>query len=376
MTGSEPPAGRQRRIALVIFRLEPAGGLEQHCLRLARILTLRGAAVTLVTTRAPAAPVDLASLQLIAARGRSNHRRLAAFAADAARAVAGGFDRTVVFHAVPGFDVVFCADPSRAAPRGLRGLLPRYRTYAELERAALTPGGAARVLTLSSAQRAAFLRNHAAPPQRLALLPPTVDRLRAALPASAGAKAAARDALGVLGDGPVWLWIGLQPRTKGLDRSLAALAAIPAARLIVSGLDPTSKAGAAMARLAGGLGVAGRVSWLGFASETELAQAMAAADLLVHPSRADVTGTVILEAMANGLPVVTTAVCGYGEHVAKAGAGVVLAEPFGPRALTEALRSATPGALARWSAAARAYASDPALFSGLDVAADLILEGL
>jgi UDP-glucose:(heptosyl)LPS alpha-1,3-glucosyltransferase len=371
MTASDPPAG-PLRIALVIFRLEPAGGLEQHCLRLARILAERGAVVTLVTTRAPAAPLDDVGVERIAARGRTNHARLAAFAADAARA--GRFDRSVAFHAIPGFDAIFCADPSRGAPAGLRALLPRYRTYAELERAALAPGGSTRMLTLSSGQRAGFLANHAVSPERLALLPPTVDARRAGPAPDLAAKAAARAALELAGDAPVWLWIGLQPKTKGLDRALAALAAIPAARLIVSGLDPKGATGAATARLAGRLGVAGRVRWLGFASEAQLSEAMAAADLLLHPSRADVTGTVILEAMANGLPVVTTAVCGYGEHVVEAGAGVVLAEPFRAAALAEALQSASPETLAHWSAAASAYASDPALYSGLDVAADIILE--
>jgi UDP-glucose:(heptosyl)LPS alpha-1,3-glucosyltransferase len=377
MTGSDPRGGSppRPRIALVVFRLAPAGGLEQHCLRVARILAERGAAVTLVTTRAPVAPPAGVDVELTAARGRTNHARLAAFAADAARAVADRFDRSVIFHAVPGFQVIFCADPSRAAPEGLRALLPRYRAYAELERAALAPGGAERVLTLSSAQRDAFLTNHHVSPDRLVLLPPTVDALRARPVPGPAERAAARAALGLLGDGPVWLWIGLQPKTKGLDRALAALAAIPAARLIVSGLEPSSKAGAAMARLAARLGVANRVVWLGFASEADLARAMAAADLLVHPSRADVTGTVILEAMANGLPVITTALCGYGEHVVKAGAGVVLAEPFRATALVDALRSASPETLARWCAAAAAYAGDPALYSGLEVAADLILEG-
>lgn len=375
MIGSEPGGGP--RIALVVFRLAPAGGLEQHALRLARILGDRGAAVSLVTTRAPASsPPEDVRLELIAARGRSNHDRLAAFAADAAGDIARRFDRSVVFHAVPGFDMIFCADPSRAAPAGVRALLPRYRTYAALERAALAPGGARLVLTLSSAQRAAFIANNAADPARLALLPPTVDRLRAAPPATAAAKAAARAGLRLAADGPAWLWIGLQPKTKGLDRALKALAALPAARLIVAGLDPKSRAGAAMARLAGRLRVAGRVTWLGFATDAALGQAMAGADLLLHPSRADVTGTVILEAMANGLPVITTAVCGYGEHVAKAGAGIVLAEPFRPEALVAALNEATPERLAAWSAAAGAYAGDPALFSGLDVAADLVLDGL
>ncbi len=104
-----------------------------------------------------------------------------------------------------------------------------------------------------------------------------------------------------------------------------------------------------------------------------LAQATAAADLLAHPSRADVTGTVILEAMASGLPVITTAVCGYGEHVVAAGAGVVLAEPFQAADLGWALAQATPERLAVWSANALAYAGRDELYSGLERAADLIL---
>ena len=99
---------------------------------------------------------------------------------------------------------------------------------------------------------------------------------------------------------------------------------------------------------------------------------MAAADLLVHPSRADVTGTVILEALANGLPVVTTAVCGYGEHVLKADAGVVLPEPFEAAALDAAVAPA-PETLGRWSSNALAYAARDELYSGLERAADLIL---
>jgi UDP-glucose:(heptosyl)LPS alpha-1,3-glucosyltransferase len=362
------------RIALVIFRLAPAGGLEQHCVRLARLLIARGAAVTFVTTRAPDGPLpEGAALELIAARGMSNHGRLAAFAADAARAVAGRFERTVAFHAIPGFEMIFCADPSRAAPGGWRAWLPRYRTYAQLERRALAPGGARRVLTLSSAQRDGFLANSGAAPERLVLLPPTVDRRRARPAPTAAMRVAARQRLEVQGDGPLWLWIGLQPQTKGLDRALAALAATPDARLIVCGLDPASRAGAAMVRAAARLGIAQRMTWLGFATEAQLDDAFAAADLLLHPSRADVTGTVILEAMAGGLPVITTAVCGYGEHVAAAEAGIVLPEPFVPAALTEALAAATPPTLARWSANAAAYAGRPELYSGLERAAELIL---
>jgi len=358
------------KVALVIFRLAPAGGLEQHCLRLGALLKSRGCEVTVVTTRP--APTPGLAVESLAVRGRTNHGRLAAFAEDAARAVAGRFDVTVAFHAIPGFDVIFCADPSRSNPPATKRWLPRYATYARLERAAFAPSRLGRALLLSRRQVEEFAANAGAPRDRLTLLAPTVDRKRAAPPTPAD-RAAARAALGLDGGAIAWLWVGLQPNTKGLDRALKALAAAPGARLLVAGLDPAGRGHAEMRRLAERLDVGERVIWLGFLDNAGLASAMAAADVLVHPARADVTGGVILEAMANGVPVITTAVCGFGEHVEKADAGVVLAEPFRQAALTQAVQAVTPGQLARWSAAAAAYASDPALFSGLEVAADLVL---
>jgi UDP-glucose:(heptosyl)LPS alpha-1,3-glucosyltransferase len=171
----------------------------------------------------------------------------------------------------------------------------------------------------------------------------------------------------------VWLWLGLQAKTKGLDRVLQAMPASQNARLLVCGLPLESRGGADALSLARRLGVEDRVRWLGFVSDAALAEAMAAADLLVHPSRADVTGTVILEALASGLPVITTAVCGYGEHVVGADAGIVLPEPFQAADLDRALAAATPERLAAWSTKALAYAGRDALYSGLDRAADLIL---
>ena len=61
------------------------------------------------------------------------------------------------------------------------------------------------------------------------------------------------------------------------------------------------------------LGLADRISFLGH--REDIPELMAAADLLVHPARHDTTGTVILEAVVNGLPVITTSTCGYAHHV-------------------------------------------------------------
>jgi UDP-glucose:(heptosyl)LPS alpha-1,3-glucosyltransferase len=360
MTASE-------RIGLAIQRLRPAGGLEQHAVRLAAELSRRGARVTILTTERPEVAPTAVEIEVMPARGLTNHGRLAAFAQDATRAMSGRFARTVAFHAIPGFDFVFFAAPSRARPGGLWGLLPRYRTYAALERSMFRPPGASRVLCLATPQLESLVRN-GAPREQLVVLPPTLDRLR--LAGLTSDRDEARRRFGA-GRGPHWLWMGLHPRTKGLDRAIAALAQCPDAWLMVTGLGPATTQVAR--RHARRLGVDGRIGWLGFLGDADVPQAILAADVLVHPARADVTGTVILEAMANGLPVITSAVCGYSEHVEKAGAGVVLGEPFRLEALVEALTAATAEARRQWSAGAAAYACDEQLYTGIERAAALIM---
>jgi len=100
---------------------------------------------------------------------------------------------------------------------------------------------------------------------------------------------------------------------------------------------------------------------------------MAAADLLVHPARTETTGTVILEAVVNGLPVVASGICGYAEHVARADAGAVLSEPFAQGGFVAELRKAQDAALrARWSENAVRYGETVDLYRGLIRAASAI----
>ena len=94
-------------------------------------------------------------------------------------------------------------------------------------------------------------------------------------------------------------------------------------------------------RLAETLGIADRTDFLG--PRDDVARFYYSADLLLHPALSETTGTVLLEAGACGLPVLTTANCGYACHVQAAGAGLVCPEPFEQgtldRMLGEALTS-------------------------------------
>ncbi|MFX5530075.1 glycosyltransferase, partial [Acinetobacter baumannii] len=71
------------------------------------------------------------------------------------------------------------------------------------------------------------------------------------------------------------------------------------------------------------------------------------ADLLIHPAYNENTGTVLLEALVSGLPVLVTDVCGYAHYIAEADAGRVLPSPFEQDSLNRLLAEMLEDAPAR-----------------------------
>ena len=92
------------------------------------------------------------------------------------------------------------------------------------------------------------------------------------------------------------------------------------------------------ARMARELGLEDRVHFLG--RQEDMRPVYAAADVLVHPTREDTFGMVVLEAMAQGLPVVVSRApyCGLGADLA-ADEAVLLHDPTSSDELGAALRA-------------------------------------
>jgi len=305
----------------------------------------------------------------------TNHGRDLSFASAFASATKTGFDVAVGFNKMPGLDIYYCGDPCVADVQmsAWKRLTPRHRTRLKLERSCFGPSSTTVCMTLAEPSRTAYRRAWNTPEDRLLLLPPSIAAERARPGFRDGAiRDQVRDKLGCGKHDVVWLWLGTQPATKGLDRVLEALSAhAPTPRLIVAGLQPGDRRTTASARLAERLGVAGRVSWLG--PRDDVVELMAGADLLVHPARLDVSGQVILEAIANGLPSIVTDVCGFAVHVRAAGSGILLQEPFSQQGFAAALAAAEDAGLRQsWSEAARAYGARHDFALGLHPAAELV----
>jgi rhamnosyl/mannosyltransferase len=106
---------------------------------------------------------------------------------------------------------------------------------------------------------------------------------------------------------PRAIFIGRLLAYKGLDILLRALERVPDLRLDIVGSGPE---GPRLRTLAQALAITDRVRWYGEYPDEDLPRRMADADFLVLPSVTveEMFGLVVLEAMAAGRPVLTTAV--------------------------------------------------------------------
>ena len=363
------------RIALGIVKLFPEGGLQRDCIRLARILLARGHDVTVFTSENKW-PFDRPPCQIVVlpVRAFTNHRLDLKFARRFAAATAKGFDRVIGFNKLIGLDFYYCGDPS-VLERGrsrIERLLPRHRVQTVLEQECFGPLQRTQIFALTKSSAQSYRLAWRTQEQRITVLQPSIDptRQRPDL-RSADHRAAVRAKLGLAQDKPVWLLVAAQPHVKGVDRAIAALQSAPDTTLLVAGISPDSSEAAQATRGRARKADRDKVRFLGF--REDIPDLMAAADVLVHPSRLDVTGQVILEAIVNGLPAVVTGLCGFAEHVKKSGAGIVLPEPFLQTELQAALARMHDPALAEaMSLAGIRYGRNTAPVSGLDQAADII----
>jgi len=212
------------------------------------------------------------------------------------------------------------------------------------------------VVTLSGSMRREILAVGAGiPEERVVAIPYGVDPAAYEVPAEA-----AREARASLGAGPgdlLVLAVGRLHAQKRFDRLLEAFAAIrarvPAARLAVVGTGGLRDELEGRAR---GLGVSDRVRFAGFRSD--MPAVFAAADLFVLSSDDEGLPMVAIEAMASGVPVVSTEVGSVRDLVEDGATGRVV--PRDAAALAEAAADLLldPGRLRGMGAAGRARARE------------------
>jgi len=315
------------------------GGIEHHLRDLAEGLAARGHQITVLVTsqdRQTSLEYPLPGLTIVRA-ARDLHLASTPFSMDMLRRVRSICVDIVHLHfPYPPGDLAALLAPGRV-PLVVtyhsdivrqQNLLRFYRPLLEV-----TLRRASRLLASSPAyiQSSPWLRRYAA---KCTVVPLGVDPVRFA----AADPQYVTDLRTKLGNGILALFVGRLRYYKGLHILLEALPHVPGVQLVVAGSGPEQNRLMAQMQV---LGLAGRVHFLGDVADAELATLYHAGDMFVLPAhlRAEAFGIAQAEALASGLPCISTELGTGTSFVNQHGQTGIVVPPNDPAALARAMHA-------------------------------------
>lgn len=310
------------KIALAHKRLDLRGGTERDFLRTAEGLRDLGHEVHLFCGEfdIPAPPGTFAHKVPVLPLGRT--ARLLSFAIRAPKMIRShrcdvvvGFGRMIrqdVVRSEGGSHLVFLQKMKRGEGRLRRvwhEVSVYHRSVLAVERRQFRAGNYKKILAISNEVKRELTTTYAVPPEKIAVIHSGVDHERFHPGNRDSARARIRKQWAIPGSAPLALFIGNGFQRKGLDRILRAW-------------ESEILAGVYLLVVGGDAGRNRYVSWAEKASPKRIVFAgrqeavedyYAAADLLALPAFQEAFGNVILEALASGIPVVTSRMVGAAE---------------------------------------------------------------
>ncbi len=357
------------RLAICLFKFFKYGGLARDFLNIANICIARGHTITVFAMEWHGEIPEHINLKLLPAKYWQNHLRTKIYIKQLQKELSNKkFDLVLGFNKMPGLDVYYAADPcykdkTVGVSRLFYRMGGRYKYYSYCENAVFSKDSKTVSLMISKVQMALFEKYYQTPADRMLLLPPGISRDRIAPDNAAQIRAKFRATHKISDDEKVLLMIGTAFKTKGLDRTLQAMALLSEAmqrkvKLFVVGEDQV----APFEKLARKLNVQENITFFGGRDDVPLF--LLGADLLLQPSYRENTGTAIIEAIVSGLPVLVSSACGYAFHVERSGAGYVLPSPFNIHQFANAIEDMLLSPeRERWIKNAHEYARTEDLYS-------------
>lgn len=232
----------------------------------------------------------------------------------------------------------------------------KHRQALEIEARALAAGSYTRVITNSEMVKRDVCARHGVPAEDVEVIYNGVDTERFHPQRHRTDASALRAQLGIPQGDYCVLFLGTGYGRKGLGKVLRAfpilLAAVPHARLIIVGFDSQLPRYEQLARE---LGIADRAHFMGGRRDAEVC--FAAANVYALPTLYDPFANTTLEALASGLPVLTSDSNGGSELITEGVHGSVLPAQGSPEAwAAELVRWSDPARLASGARAARSLA--------------------
>ena len=336
------------RLAVNYQRVDPSkGGAETYVVDLCRSLIQAGHQVDLYAEswRDDVLPPEVRAVK-VEAPGPSKLARIMAFGRNSETAMArGNHDCSVGFINTWSTDVLIpqggvhggsLEANSKRYPAGIRRSLyllgkrlnPKFWAYRGIEARQFDLSRGTHYVAVSRMVMGHLQRFHDVPTSRIHVIPNAIDPDRLHVDQPAEVRSRLRGELGIAPDALVGLFVGHNFWLKGLKPLLHAMAQRKASRPDAKPLTLLVCGGGSLGpfrRMVKALGLEAEVRMLGFFPEIKAC--FWAADFFVSPTYYDPCSLVVFEALACGLPVITTACNGAGELITNGEQGYVISAP-------------------------------------------------
>lgn len=366
------------KLAFCLFRYFPYSGLSRVFMNVVSEMAMRGHTIDIYVYEWQGDYPENVNINILPSAKWTNHNRDAAYYKTVRPfLIEGQYDAVTGFNKMPELDFYFAGDfcyADRISTKysDIYRLTPRHHHFARFEKEVFGVEATTLLLMLSDQEKNIYQNNYATDEKRFVILPPALDRNNVITADVEQVRLRKRKALKLAKSEMLVLFVGSGFKTKGLDRAIEAFANLPSnllanSRLLVVGQDNAEN----YERLADRLGVLRQTEFAG--GRIDVPELMLAADCLLHPAYREAAGNVLLEAIASGLPVLTTDSCGYSSHILKASAGIVLDSPVSQADVNEGLvKVLTSPDRQSWIDSGRAYGLTEDLYSMPQFVADYI----
>jgi UDP-glucose:(heptosyl)LPS alpha-1,3-glucosyltransferase len=215
-----------------------------------------------------------------------------------------------------------------------KSLTPRHRTLLYLEKKSLTQPGLKRIVANSHLAKAQVMEYYGIPSEKIEVIYNGIDPSIFNPSVRERYRTAMRKKFGVKGDDVVILFVAMDLERKGLTYLLEAMAPLVKYpwTLLVTGKPDTGK----YQKMAEHLNLSDKVKFVGYCPQIQEIYGMG--DMLVLPTLYDPFSNCCLEALACGIPVITTRQNGASELIQDERNGYIVDDAGNVKDLSERIR--------------------------------------
>lgn len=333
-------------IAFIAKRYDTVGGTERDLYHLTELLTRFGHRVTVYCQEVRTTPADGVLIRKVPSLPGRTAKLWSLAWLGTKMAYQGGHDLVIGFARILNQDIVRCGGGTHKVflnrIKETEGLLKRsartlslyHNSLLAIEKIQLQRGNL-RILAISEVVKKEIIDVYGVPNDTMEVIYDGIDTDTFSPDKKVLYRVETRTRFGIPQDSTLILFLGNGFKRKGLETLFNSIALIEDKNVycLVVGGDSLLNS---YKELSDKLGIGGRVVFAGAQKEPE--KFYASADIFVLPSIQEAFGNAVLEAMACGLPIITTEVAGASELMTDGLERFILKDPKDAKSLAEMIR--------------------------------------